>query len=300
MFTRNSKSSRPANFRGAFTLVELLVVIGIIALLVGILMPALAKARQQAQATQCMSNLRQINMAMLMFAQDNKGHLPQMGIAADSEMIDVNGTGSPVKVSVRWFGGFYGSKFYGPAAMLAKYWGTADVGGCPTFEVDDTLRPQYGPVDYAYNSLYARHWAWVEGGKLAATNPRRAYLRSGLGVKLSRIRSATEKALVWDSARLNNDVPDRTPWGYPTTGNVLSIKSDSNFHGRHGTRGNVGFVDGHCESVEPTYFDAYNGGQDPALMRRFHIGDIDRDRDNTTNELYCVVDPDQTQKEPGE
>ena len=286
----------------AFTLVELLVVIGIIALLVGILMPALSRARQQAQATQCMSNLRQINLAMLMFAQENKGHLPQMGLAADFEMIDVNGTGSPVKVLVRWFGGLYGSpqKFHAPSGMLAKYWGIADVGGCPTFEVDEFLRPQYGPVDYAYNSLYARHWAWVEGGKFPLGDARRAYLRSGLGVKVSRIRNAPEKAVVWDAARLFNDLPDRTPWGYPTTGNVLSVKTDSNFHGRHVKRGNVGFADGHCEAVEPTYFDAYNGGQKPELMRQFHIGDIDRDADNTTNEMYCVQDPGETQKQPNE
>src|SRR5438105_12316397 len=60
-----------------FTLVELLVVIGIIAVLVGILLPALSKARDAAKMTMCKAHLQQINNATRMYANDNRDHYPE-------------------------------------------------------------------------------------------------------------------------------------------------------------------------------------------------------------------------------
>ena len=59
----------------AFTLVELLVVIGIIAILIAILMPALSRVRDQANGVKCSANMRQMMTAALLFAQDHKGQL---------------------------------------------------------------------------------------------------------------------------------------------------------------------------------------------------------------------------------
>src|SRR3954470_14732168 len=73
--------------RAAFTLIELLVVIGIIAVLIGILLPTLSRAREAANRSACLSNLRQLGQAFNMYANQFKDHIP-LGHVADEYQWD--------------------------------------------------------------------------------------------------------------------------------------------------------------------------------------------------------------------
>jgi prepilin-type N-terminal cleavage/methylation domain-containing protein/prepilin-type processing-associated H-X9-DG protein len=284
-----------------FTLVELLVVIGIIAVLVGILLPVLQKAREAGNTAKCLSNLKQMAAGVMMYAQAHKGLCPPTSVP--NVTMTWRGVANR-QVAIKWYGGAYGREnqpnhtsvdvtkgyFDEELSVLHKYWGKASAGGCPSAQYMENLgtaayRPGYGPTAYAYNDIIGKNPAYHAGGA--------SYYA---GVKLAKIRNSSQKAMFWDSARLNGNALERSPWGYPTTGigNTATApaypnatRQEPTLHARHRGMANVAYFDGHAETIQPYYPDTYlYGTADPVKNKQANIGLIETDRDQTTNEHY--------------
>lgn len=122
---------------GGFTLVELLVVIGIIALLIAILLPTLGKAREAAKRANCLSNMRQVHQAFMFYAMSNHDQVP-LGYRTASKQFNSMVFSATAPPSGRYvlFGLLYGAKLFNSPAVLF-----CPSEGNPKFMLDTSENP---------------------------------------------------------------------------------------------------------------------------------------------------------------
>jgi prepilin-type N-terminal cleavage/methylation domain-containing protein/prepilin-type processing-associated H-X9-DG protein len=163
--------SAPPARRAGFTLVELLVVVGIIALLISILLPALNRARDAAIKTQCASNLRQLMQMSNMYASDNRLQFPYQKLVAD-------GT-EPGSIGSRLNNGAYPAPFTDPygdvyswAGKLQKYVkkigeSGGNVFSCPIVQQTDPAGSATTVSNTSYTSTQDVFLSYVANGVVA-------------------------------------------------------------------------------------------------------------------------------------
>jgi len=242
---RRTRTRPAALHERGFTLIELLVVIAIIAILAGMLLPALAKAKQKAQVTSCLNNLRQLMVATKLYADDFAGRYPFT--------FQVRGDNVFRKA---WFN------------FLVPYAQTTNLLICPvrTKKFKEFLQnypsdtPDHAVSNYGMNfRLGGCDWpnvwdvkTWPSLSDAGVRVPTATVHLTDAGSKPLRtpdpLRCVTgaspEKPGAWIVHDPGNDAPcsgcvtsDDPNWGGP--------------HPRHSGRTAISFVDGHAESFQP-------------------------------------------------
>jgi prepilin-type processing-associated H-X9-DG protein len=223
----------PYRRRVGFTLVELLVVVGIIALLIAVLMPTLSGARRQAMAIKCGANLRTIGHAMQQYANEYKGRIPR-DYWYDQEYLDGHILWAEVFAPYVGYKDMPQPNTLSPArdAVLAPHLERIEVYQCPAFPNENQK------LDYVSNAWHA--------GNVGISAPLINVVRMPHSGRVVYLTEASNRLPVdtfgihdvFDLIHLPVD-PSRNP--QPASTRVL-------IDNRHGGKVNLLFLDGHVEA----------------------------------------------------
>ena len=232
--------------RSAFTLVELLVVVSVIALLVGILLPALGSARRAGRAAACLSNLRQTTLALLTYATADGGGLVPL---VQSQ---------PGEAGRAWWFGFEPKPYRAvdrpielDGSPLAPYADGVFAGGlaCPDFPADD---PGFNPKFATRSAHYGYNGGLAPPASSGLPTRRLVEVRDAAGT------FAFADAVHQDFDRTRFNEPHEVAYRCPAAVSGAA-------HHRHPNRtANISFIDGHAAASEPvvgaTVWATFAGG----------------------------------------
>ncbi len=260
----SSTSAKPTRARAAFTLIELLVVIAIIAILAAILFPVFARARENARRTSCSSNLKQIGLGWIQYAQDYDEKI--MSFARGSS----SGSATPAAPAVYWWGSWDGTNFAATKGLIQPYLKSDQVRVCPSFTAAPANAYE-GSTGYGYNVAL-----------LAPTFDPVTFAPLSTPVSLAAIEDTARTVAFADAGQLEFGTLTLQPATYLQS--PQGAGEYPNFHGRHLETGNVLYCDGHVKAKRPLYVSGAGGR--PAALRENGIGNLDEDGDFNTAELF--------------